>query len=194
MELQQKIIFQNKEYFILSAEQEFMIHPISLQLLPLTMEHVNIPFSSAYSIQKYQLYLDCIHLEEPSEIAEGWTGDKIIKNIPLYYSGAILIGYDPVKDYPYSGMNRPCFSYKYVYELVFNQGLLETSIEHSRSMLRIRKNLELGLRNLNIKRDVRCIRRFIDSIFIGDYIGFSSDNKRLNYIRKLQEYYQTREK
>jgi hypothetical protein len=82
------------------------------------------------------------------------------------YSGGILIVKDCLEEYAeYEDM----YSYKTVLELIFKDGCLMTSVDHSKAVLRIRKNLEQGLRNLNRGRDRHCIYTFMHRTVICDY-------------------------
>lgn len=88
-------------------------------------------------------------------------------NLPIKFTGALVIGNELLNDYD-NGMTR-CYNYKYVCELIFLNGKLVTTINHSRAMQRIRKNLDMGLRSLSKKRDSKCINRFIKTSFVGNY-------------------------
>jgi len=111
-------------------------------------------------------------------------------NQPLHYTGSITIADDFVKDYSMNDTGQaPCFCYKCILELIFEDGILITTIDHSRDMLRIRKNIELGLRSLSKKRDFRCIEHFIKSTFIGNYKPFSSPKKSKKYLNKMKKQY-----
>jgi hypothetical protein len=119
------------------------------------------------------------------------SGDRqyTFDNCTVSYNGAILIGSKPVKEYAMKGENPTCFSYQNVMELIFEDGILITSVDHSKKMLRIRKNIELGLRNLTVNRDIRCIRRFMNSSFIGDYKTFRLIGSRMRYLKELKKDY-----
>lgn len=86
----------------------------------------------------------------------------------MNYTGSIVIGTQFINNYSKNN-EMPCYGYKIVKELVFSEGNLTTTIDHSKAMLRIRRNLELGLKSLDKKRDVKCIEHFINSSFAGDY-------------------------
>lgn len=206
--LEQQINFHDEKYNIISAEQGYIVHPAVLGLLPLTSDTLNCSFQCFFSMENYQLYLDEIYLDDKKKLQESYLTSvskgegAISRRLPVFYNGAILIGRNPLKEYMLWGKELPCFSFKSVYELVFNKGILETTIDHSRDMLRIRKNLELGLRSLGVKRDLRCIKHFLNSSFVGDYrpymtyeeqnwfSDFLRSNKRLKYLDHLKETYQ----
>lgn len=194
MEQKKQINFHNKLFSILSVEQEYIIHPVVFEPEEITEESLNIGFSCEFSIQSNRLMLDFMMKTPEGAGSEEETGEgAILKSIPALYNGAILIGGEPVKEYLLMENRLQYFSYKQVYELVFNKGDLVTTIDHSKAMLRIRKNLELGLRSLTVKRDARCIKRFINSSFIGDYRPLSN-KKKLKYLKELKELYQGQEK
>ena len=60
MNLKQKLRYKDKEYDILSAEQEYIVHPITLNLLPLEKEVIRKSFQCNYHIENYKLYIDDI--------------------------------------------------------------------------------------------------------------------------------------
>lgn len=196
----QKLLYKNKDYIILDIEHNYMIHPMVLGIMPVQSSSIDVGFRADYSLKEYQLYLDSLAFLDCSPIP--------IEDKPIFFTGTILIGRDLIAEYPsgkfkprklfgprYHSLNSslPVFSYRYVYELVFRDGLLETSVEHTRSMHRIRMNLDMGKRNLMIKKDVRCIESFLGDIFIGKYKNKSS-NKQMKYLKELKEVYQSYEK
>lgn len=88
--------------------------------------------------------------------------------IGLTYSGGIIIARDFVESYG-NFEEYPCYCYKRVFELIFEDGRLVTSIDHSKAMTRIRKNIEKGLRDIRSKKDYKCIQRFIKESFVKNY-------------------------
>jgi len=84
----------------------------------------------------------------------------------LNYSGGMLVVQKPVPAYAeYDDM----FSYEIVLELIFKDGILMTTVDHSKAMLRVRRNLERGLRSMVRARDRYCIRKFMHKTVICDY-------------------------
>ena len=82
------------------------------------------------------------------------------------YSGGVLIVkgiLEPYEEY------EDIFSYETVLELIFKDGCLITTVDHSKAGLRIRKNLEKGLRSLSKAKDRHCIRAFMKKTLICDY-------------------------
>lgn len=180
----QKIIYRDKKYKIIAAEQEFIIHPAALGLLPLAKASFRCNFCAEYYLDGYKLYLARIKLSDDASCKE-----YNLNNCRLYYNGSILIAADMVNEFKIKGSDPECFSYKNVKELIFNDGILVTSIDQDRAMHRIRKNLELGLRRLGDGRDIRCIRRFLNSAFVGDYRPFRFAYNRHRYIKRMKRYY-----
>lgn len=186
MNLEHLLIFLDKKFTILNTEKEFIIHPAAFDLLPMSKASLQCSFQSEYYIEKYQLYLDrlIIHPSEPSEMHYD------VQACPLVYNGAILIGANLLKEYYVKGSTKPtCFSYQDVIELIFEEGILITSIDQSKAMSRIRKNLELNLRNLTRGRDLRCISRFMNSAFVGDYNEFKLPILRMKYLQDMRDEY-----
>jgi len=181
---EQKIIYKDKEYKIIAAEQEFIIHPAALGILPLAKASMTCNFSAEYYLDGYKLYLDRIKLLDDASEKE-----YVLNNCRLYYNGSILIAADMVNEFYVRGNNPACFSYQNVKELIFNDGILVTGIDQNRAMYRIRKNLELGLRRLSNNKDIKCINRFLDSTFVGDYRPFRLAFSRHRYIKRMKSYY-----
>lgn len=108
-------------------------------------------------------------------------------NLPLQFTGAIVVGNELIHDYD---NGKPlCYNYKHVCELIFLNGKLVTTINHSRAMQRIRKNLDMGLRNLGKKRDRKCINKFIKTSLVGNYDKpYRKQGKVLDKISFLKRY------
>ncbi len=195
MILEQKMIYQNMEFAILAAEQEFIIHPIALGYLSYSSASLQCPFSSRFTIKDYRLHLLSLELgsNEATNLGGVWIEDYNQRHsydaFPIVYTGAILVGMTPIKEYYMKGDTPSFFSYQRVIELVFENGVLITTVDQSKAMLRIRKNIELGLRSLNKKRDKNCIQRFMNSTFVGDYKPFRFQYNRMNYIKNMKSKY-----
>lgn len=193
MNLEQELIYLDKNYKILAMEQEFIVHPAAFGLIPLTKASLQGSFSGTLHIENYHLFLDAltIHNAEPVFGLKTDTGNTTyeFENCLVPYNGAILIGANPGKEY-YIKENKPSFfTYQNVIELVFEDGNLITTIDQCKAMLRIRKNLELGLRSLSVNRDVRCIKRFMNSAFVGDYNSIKLPNSRMKHLQDMKKEY-----
>lgn len=186
MNQEQQIIYLDKNYKILLMEQEFIVHPAAFGLVPLSKANAQCSFSCTYHIEDFRLYLDKITVYDSDNNQKQYDFGQT----PVPYNGAILIGENQIKDYSLKGNSRPaCFSYQNVLELVFEDGVLITTVDQNKAMGRIRKNLELGLRSLSVNRDLRCIRRFMNSAFVGDYKAFKLPVIRMKYLREMKEDY-----
>lgn len=195
MNIEQQLLYLNKNYKILCSEQEFIVHPAAFSLLPLTASSLQYPFTSSFHIKDYRLILDRITMfnGESSNLSgtriDGYEKPYLFQDAAVAYNGAILIGADLIKEYNMKGNKLNCFSYQSVFELVFEDGILITTIDQSKAMSRIRKNLELGLRSLSKSRDVRLIQRFINAALFGDYKTFRLSNSRLKYLKEMKNDY-----
>lgn len=195
MNTEQKLIFQNIEYKILAVEQEFIVHPIAFGFLPYTAASIQCPFSCDYELEEYRLYLRRLTIGTYDAVnyggvrLEGYSQKHEFNNLSVSYNGVILIGANPLKEHYSKGEALAYYSYQKVIELVFENGILITTVDQSRAMLRIRKNLELNLRSMNKNRDVRCIKRFMNSAFIGDYKPFRFSYNRMNYVKEMKKDY-----
>lgn len=195
MNIVQVINYKNTEYTILAAEQECIIHPIALGYLPFSSASLQCPFTSQFLIKDYQLQLSRLDIVTNEAVnlggihMEGYAQEHSFEEFPISYNGAILIGTNVVKEYYLKGDTMAYFSYQKLIELVFENGILITTVDQSRAMLRIRKNLELGYRSLENKRDKRCINRFMNSVLVGDYKPFLLQYNLMKYIKDMKEDY-----
>jgi hypothetical protein len=187
--------YKNTEYTILAAEQECIIHPIALGYLPYSSASLQCSFSSHFIIQDYQLLLSRLDIvtNEAMNLGgmhmEGYARKHSFEEFPVSYNGTILIGANIVKEYYLNGNSPAYFSYQKLIELVFENGILITTVDQSRAMLRIRKNLELGLRSIDNKRDKRCINRFMNSVLVGDYKPFLLQYNLMKYVKDMKQDY-----
>lgn len=188
----QKLYYSEKNFNVLSAKQEFVIHPAALGLLPMSKASLQYSFQSNFKIEDYRLYLTSLSFDNQTTVNKGEVRmeccdqEQEFVDFPISYHGALLVGCNLVKEYYLGGTEPACFSYQTVYELVFEDGVLITTIDQSKAMLRVRKNLELGLRSLSKSRDVRCIKRFMNSAFVGDYKTFRFPHNRLKYLKEMK--------
>lgn len=201
MNMEQQLHYLGMTYTIISAEQEFVIHPVVGESVPITVETIKCPFSCSFHLDNYSLMLDNItlykdntlrkkkyklNIDRKNEIMES---HDICGDFKVGYSGAVLIGSSLIKDFRWDSNQTACFSYKNVYELVFKEGTLITTIDHCKEMLRIRKNIELEYRSMTKKHDVRVIKRFLNTSFVGDYKPFLTSYKRAKYLREMKKNY-----
>ncbi len=195
MKIEQSLNYSDTKFHILAAEQEFIVHPVAFGYLPYNAASLQCAYRCSYQVRDYKLYLECLEIGSNEALNLGGVRMEVyaqqheFSDFPVSYNGAVLIGENPVKEYYLNSEVPACFSYQKVIELVFDQGVLITTIDQSKAMLRIRKNIELGLRSLTKKRDVRCINRFITSAFVGDYKPFRFSYARMNYIKEMKKDY-----
>jgi len=190
MSSEQRIVYHENQYNILAVEQEFVVHPSVFGLLPLHKAALNQPFTSQLHIEDYKLILDKLELVNDETLSACSSDEeKVSLGTTISYQGTILIGANLVQEY-YIEDKLACFSYQKVYELVFDKGQLITTIDQSKAMLKIRKNIDTGLRNLSKNRDLRCIKRFLNSSLVGDYKAFLFAGRRLKYVKNMQGDYQ----
>lgn len=178
MQNNNQVILKGESYSLLLCEKENIFHPQELGIMPVWPKTAGTDSVSVYEIDDYRLYLrDCnisfegsfpdIQGVSPAP-AEGGTVKYEGLHYFLNFSGAVIIARDKQIEEENSGL-LSCYGYHKVLELIFRCGVLVTTIDHSRSMRRIRKNIEKGLRNMSVKRDIRCVKKFIRSSFVGKY-------------------------
>lgn len=95
---------------------------------------------------------------------------------PCPYWGGIVIGKDLGNTFEFTN-DYPCYCYEKVIELIFNEGKLITTADHSKAMNRIRLNIKKGLRSLKNQQDLICINKFLRSSFIKKYSGRFNFNR-----------------
>lgn len=184
--MDQQMKYLETTYTILSAEQEFIVHPAALGLLPLTNAALQCSYFASFQIKEHLLILEELWIHSTDDLN---SKQYLFPERTVPYNGAVLIGADLVKEYSLKNNKIACFSYKNVRELVFEDGILITSVDQSKAMSRIRKNIELGLRSLSNSRDLRCIRRFMNSCLIGDYKPMTFSSSRLKYLKEMRNDY-----
>ncbi|BCN31430.1 hypothetical protein [Anaeromicropila herbilytica] len=181
--LYEKILYKGEEYQLYLFEKEYIYHPSEAGVRSIWPATEPLEYENSYRIDERNLILQSVFINantntiiddikgySPKVTHEGDNQKICFENIdiPLDYSGAMIIRKDFIDKYGYEE-EYPCFCYKVVIELVFNEGCLITAIDHSRAMLKIRKNIDAGLRDPKVKRDKKCINNFINSSFIGEY-------------------------
>lgn len=199
------IILHGETYQIIACENECIFHPAAFDI-EVTDDDKNRAYSFLYEVDDFQINLkafetdilfDATKLDQiPCQMEEnkhhGNEYHFLFTGFHLDYTGSVLIAKDYVRNYFID--NKPentCFSYQNVKELVFNNGVLVTTIDHKKAMLRIRKNLELGLRKIYIGRDFKCIERFIRHTLVGDYHPFHFNRSRMKYYNEMKENFET---
>lgn len=176
------VIYKGEKYELLLQEKDGMFHPEVFGMAPIWMQSREFSYKGTYKIEDYQLYLESFLVHTDSSYPTIQNVEAVMSkeedgktyagyyhlSYSLNYTGAIVIAKDFVKDYEIED-NYPCFCYAHVVELIFEKGILVTTIAHDKAMIRIRKNLEKGIRTLRKAKDSRCIRKFIKSSFVGKY-------------------------
>lgn len=182
--MKSEMIFHDLVYEVIMIESEKTITEKVIDQDILGTEHANLTYHCSFEVKEYRLYLRnceiiCAHgyravLQavsksdiDSNDCTEPYSFELMIPNV---YSGSMVIGRGLVtSDYIVPGNGIPCYGYEEVIELIFSQGVLVTTINHSRAMKRVRMNLNCGYRTLDKKKDVRCIQKFIRESFVGDY-------------------------
>lgn len=182
--MKSEMIFHDQEYEVIMIESENVIMEKEINQDILGMEHTNLNYHCCFEVKEYRLYLRsceiiCSHgyrvvLQESSQ-GNIDSNDRIVQGsselmISNTYTGSIVLGRGLISAEYLSHFNAyPCYGYEEVIELIFSQGILVTTINHSRAMKRVRMNLDCGYRTLDKKKDVRCIQKFLRDSFVGDY-------------------------
>lgn len=188
-----KLIIRDEEYQILACERKEILHPIVFGYDNYELNEEN-KYSFLFMIEDYKLKLLQMELcsyEQENIHIENETKKISYEKIVVPYSGAVLVANDYIQNYFFD--RRPedrCFAYQNVKELIFQDGILITTIEHNKAMLRIRKNIDLGYRRVYNTRDFRCIERFIKNTLIGNYRAHSSLKRQLEYYNELVNYFE----
>ena len=64
-----------------------------------------------------------------------------------------------------------------------------TTIDHSKAMLRVRKNIDKGYRDLGKFRDRKCIDQFIRTSLLGTYRKTHSLRKKMKCLDRMKDLY-----
>jgi hypothetical protein len=170
MEFKDEFRYKGDSYQILHCEKDNLFSPVINEWI-LAQQGTYGDEIEVFWLDDYELKLCCNDKLADKE-------NELCLAVP--YSGGMILVKDFVKDYGNPG-EYPCYCYKKVQELIFDQGRLVTSIDHSKAMIRIRKNIEKGLRDIRNKRDFRCIQKFIKDSFVQNYSN-PMQKKRWNII------------
>ena len=198
-----KIKIKDKLFDIISCEYEYIMHPMIFEINNIDASFTHDSFQYELEINQYKLILNKMWLQT-TELLPHINGsqptEEIINDIsgmryddlsiPLKYTGTILAVSDFIREYNGADENAP-FQYRTVYECMFENGMLITTIDHSKAMLRIRKNIDLGYRALERRRDRKCIDRFLKSLFVGDYKLWKNSKQKNKYLDKMKSNYKT---
>jgi hypothetical protein len=159
MKFKEEFIYKGDSYLILHCEKDSIVSPDKMDYISAMIGNMQED-KLIYESDDYKLKLLGIQKSSEDELNE--------LSISVNYTGGLILVKDFVQDYR-STEDYPCYCYKKVIELIFEEGRLVTSIDHSKDMVRIRKNIEKGLRDIRNKRDFRCIQRFIKESFVQNY-------------------------
>lgn len=182
MALKDGFIYKEEEYTLVLSESKQILKPAIYGIKPSGSEKKGWDYFCTFYLDGYQLMVKDLFIHsdwgypviagvEPVEFTgtDGFSGMKYEEvSIPVDYQGGIVIGRDFVYDF---GLTEeyPCFCYREVMEFLFQNGKAVTTIEHNKAMVRIRKNIKLGLRSLKKGKDARCIRSFLKHSLVGKY-------------------------
>lgn len=193
MSANNEIINYKNQNYILCMSENILFHPSKYNISPVWSTS-DFEYESTYKVEEYKLLLQSFKVKtdsgypkinniSPRLLESGDSFDFMeYKDIfePLDYTGAVVIVNEFMHDYGFFDY-YPCYCYKNVFELIFAEGVLVTTINHNRAMNKIRKNIDAGLRNPKNKTDNRCINRFIKYSLVGDY-HTNKDKRKLKYI------------
>lgn len=191
MDIKDKIIMDETPFQILYCECNNIFQPEYFGISSTWSDDTAFGYYSLYEMKEFQLYLKSFTISSNRGYPtingvnpEPYNTENGIETVqyndimePMNYTGAIIVGNILINNQGTSN-EIPCYCYKLIRELIFHEGKLVTTIDHSKAMLRIRKNLDLGLRSLDKKQDVKCIQRFIKASFVGDYKHMDKNNKK----------------
>lgn len=191
MQLQEKLIYKGECYKLLLSEEDRIFIPSQLAFDRFWSNLQENDVHTTFIVDGYKLWLQSIMVPfqnnypvicnvEPLRVKLEDNGKEYLEYQGLFesvsYTGGIIISKDIIWPYTEKELS-PCYCYKKVIELIFVEGTLVTTIDHSKAMVRIRMNIEKGLRDRNNFRDARCIRRFIRKSFVCHYVQSSRGTK-----------------
>lgn len=162
-EMTETFFYQEQNFLVMMVEKGELFCPWKLGLLSEEQKKEELLIRGSYRVEDFVLYLEGF---EAYDKQKKLLLKKENLHIPLNYNGSVLIVRELLERYK---EYKPLYGYKKLMELIFAHGRLITAIDHGRSMYRIRKNLETGLRDMSNPKDARCILNFIDCLFVGKY-------------------------
>lgn len=187
MILQEEFLYKDEIYSLLLSEQENKLNSFLGREPYIRLHQISLQSNIMYSLNEYKLQLHSFFIQR----GESSEKDNIAPAPEfLDYTGGIILATDFIESFGNADI-FPCYCYQKVMELIFNEGTLITTIDHSKAMIRIRKNIIKGLRDIHNKKDNRCIRKFIKDSLVGNYTRTlkrkrirTSISKMLHYIHK----------
>jgi hypothetical protein len=192
MERKDEILFRDELYHVILIEKEEIFSPSTFGLTPIWKDSSFFDCNCSYEVNEYHLILRqlevCVDngyrsvLQTEPVFSKQIEGRDYMMYSPLQhnldYTGAMIIVKDVVDEKYIVDSIVPCYAYRKVLELVFSDGILVTTIDHSRAMKRVRLNLDYGFRDITNRRDIKCIRKFICESFVGDYSRFVKGKRK----------------
>ncbi len=174
----EELIYNKKKYEIVMTEEKTLFDAFSLGLLPKERKNETVIIRGTYQIEEFVLYL--------KEFTVCYPGtNEIVKKenlqIPLSYCGGLVIVDDMLEEYKdYS----PLYGYQELLELIFEDGQLVMTANHSRAMYRVRRTLESGLKDMSNYQDAKRIERFVRHQFVQKY----EETLRIRHYAVLKRY------
>lgn len=176
-QISDKILFEDSTYSLIAIENEWPFKPNEYGFNPIMMSTACWRgYYCKYDILDGNVFLNelTISLEDKPPTWRGITakrtdifGEAAVYtnvNLKIDYSGGIIIGRDFIREfYVHMGFHRP-HCYKFVYELVFDNGKLSKISDRSENMKRIRDNIR-GNRTTKSTNTIHEIEEFIRRSF-----------------------------
>ena len=176
----EEFLYKDETYTLLLSEQDNLLKAILNQEQQALYFSDTTHYVANFYLETYNLMLHSIsNIEsENNNVSDNLSGtqangafsmeDSSGLSVLLPCTGGIIIAKDFVESFGNEDI-FPGYCYRKVIELIFKEGILITSIDHSKAMLKIRKNIVKGLRDIHNKRDNRCIRKFMKESLVGNY-------------------------
>lgn len=176
----EEIEFKEENYLILLEEKDNLLMKLIDEHKPVWKSYVG-KGQAKFVLDNFKLSLKTLSVSDKmikkdeqivgiEPIVDEETGLITFEdvNAPIDYTGGIVIARELINEYDFKE-DYPTYCYKNVYELIFENGVLITAIDHRKSMIRVRKNIDKGLRTVKSKKDIRCINKFLKESYYKNY-------------------------
>lgn len=170
--------FDGHDYTIIAMSKEINFNPTDYGLIPQSMCTACWKgYWCEYVIEDGEIFLKNLHISCKDDSYPDLNGIKVKTNkdsfiehhlyknvnLPILYTGQIVVGSKFLNQYYIHMGYQRAWAYKTVLELVFEEGILLGTIDHSEKAENIREQIQF---NKNFKKDLdKNISQFIEDSF-----------------------------
>lgn len=178
--------YNNNKYAIVAIQNDWPFSPENYGITPIATSSANYRgYFCDYAIKEGALILEELFVGQDENNIPTFNGVTAIKNrfyrinhifeykdvgLPVNYSGGIIIGNDFIEEfYVHMGFHR-AHCYKYVKEIIFENGNVIKVIDHSEKMEKVREKIrKINDTSGDVQNSEKNIMQFIEDSFSRSY-------------------------